>query len=217
LFSEVPLRFLALWAAKHAFLSGSSLKTEVFRDAHMEHIQEAGMRKGLLGAAILAVFAGAVFSEPRDAQIDPVKEKEILRLDTGNRMVSDDIQKMFTALTISYLKTNNSYILAHEIFRDPGRQNLSPSLVLTELDYGTFTIINIRYSFSNGYFEFKLARLPFTNIVNDEVVYSVDYDGKTGGDLYKTINDKLQEAVYISRGYAAMHRKKSSASFYLFR
>jgi hypothetical protein len=33
LFSEVPLRFLALWAAKHAFLSGSSLKTEVFRDA----------------------------------------------------------------------------------------------------------------------------------------------------------------------------------------
>jgi hypothetical protein len=35
LFSEVPLRFLALWAAKHAFLSGSSLKTEVFRDAHI--------------------------------------------------------------------------------------------------------------------------------------------------------------------------------------
>jgi hypothetical protein len=33
LFSEVPVRFLALWAAKHAFLSGSSLKTEVFRDA----------------------------------------------------------------------------------------------------------------------------------------------------------------------------------------
>jgi hypothetical protein len=36
LFSEVPLRFLALRAAKHAFLSGSSLKTEVFRDAHMQ-------------------------------------------------------------------------------------------------------------------------------------------------------------------------------------
>jgi hypothetical protein len=33
LFSEVPLRFLALRAAKRAFLSGSSLKTEVFRDA----------------------------------------------------------------------------------------------------------------------------------------------------------------------------------------
>jgi hypothetical protein len=33
LLSEVPLRFLALRAAKRAFLSGSSLKTEVFRDA----------------------------------------------------------------------------------------------------------------------------------------------------------------------------------------
>ena len=175
------------------------------------------MKKVLFAMAGLAVFAGAVFAQTKDAQIDPVKEKEILRLDTGNRMGGDDIQRMFTALAISYLKTNNSYILAHEIFRDPKRQNLPSSLVLTELDYGTFTIINIRYSFSNGYFEFKAARLPFTNIVNDELVYSVDYDGKTGANLYKAINDKLQEAVYISRGYAAMHRKSSSASFYLFR
>jgi hypothetical protein len=33
LFSEVPLQFLALWAAKRALLSGKSLKTEVFRDS----------------------------------------------------------------------------------------------------------------------------------------------------------------------------------------
>jgi hypothetical protein len=33
LFSEVPLQFLALWATKRAFLSGKSLKTEVFRDS----------------------------------------------------------------------------------------------------------------------------------------------------------------------------------------
>jgi hypothetical protein len=32
LFSEVPLQFLAFQATKHAFFSGSSLKTEVFRD-----------------------------------------------------------------------------------------------------------------------------------------------------------------------------------------
>jgi hypothetical protein len=33
LFLEVPLQFLALWATKRAFLSGKSLKTEVFRDS----------------------------------------------------------------------------------------------------------------------------------------------------------------------------------------
>jgi hypothetical protein len=33
LFLEIPLQFLALWAAKRAFLSGKSLKTEVFRDS----------------------------------------------------------------------------------------------------------------------------------------------------------------------------------------
>jgi hypothetical protein len=33
LFLDVPLQFLALWTAKHAFLSGKSLKTEVFRDS----------------------------------------------------------------------------------------------------------------------------------------------------------------------------------------
>jgi len=32
LFFSVPLQFLAFQAAKHAFQSGSSLKTEVFRD-----------------------------------------------------------------------------------------------------------------------------------------------------------------------------------------
>jgi hypothetical protein len=35
LFLVVPLQFLALWAAKHAFLSGKSLKTKVFRDSHI--------------------------------------------------------------------------------------------------------------------------------------------------------------------------------------
>ncbi|MDR2701301.1 MAG: HEPN domain-containing protein [Spirochaetaceae bacterium] len=33
LFLEVPLQFLALWAAKRAFFNGKSLKTEVFRDS----------------------------------------------------------------------------------------------------------------------------------------------------------------------------------------
>jgi hypothetical protein len=33
LFLDVPLQFLALWAAKRAFFSGKSLKTEVFRDS----------------------------------------------------------------------------------------------------------------------------------------------------------------------------------------
>jgi len=33
LFLEVPLQFFALWAAKRAFLSGKSLKTEVFKDS----------------------------------------------------------------------------------------------------------------------------------------------------------------------------------------
>jgi len=32
LFLSVPLQFLALRAAKHAFFIGKSLKTEVFRD-----------------------------------------------------------------------------------------------------------------------------------------------------------------------------------------
>jgi hypothetical protein len=35
LFLEVPLQFLAFQAAKHAFHSGSSPKTEVFRDVHI--------------------------------------------------------------------------------------------------------------------------------------------------------------------------------------
>ncbi|MDR2700927.1 MAG: hypothetical protein LBB72_00685 [Spirochaetaceae bacterium] len=33
LFLDVPLQFLTLWAAKYAFFSGKSLKTEVFRDS----------------------------------------------------------------------------------------------------------------------------------------------------------------------------------------
>jgi hypothetical protein len=162
------------------------------------------------------VLAGAAFADIKEVQTDPLKENVILRLDTGNRITNDDIQRMFTALTKSYLKSNASYILAHEIYRDRRRQDSRTSLVLTELDYGSFTVINIRYTFSNGYFEFKLSKLPFTNIVNNEVVYSTDYNGTAGQDLYDSINNKLQEAVYISRGYAAAHKKKSSASFYLF-
>jgi hypothetical protein len=38
LFLEVPLQFLALWAAKRAFFSGKSLKTEVFRDSLKQNI-----------------------------------------------------------------------------------------------------------------------------------------------------------------------------------
>ncbi|MDR0721130.1 MAG: hypothetical protein LBF78_15975, partial [Treponema sp.] len=143
-------------------------------------------------------------------------ETVILRLDTGNRVANDDIQKLFTALTKSYLKSNASYILACEVYRDRRKQDFRPSLVLSELDYDSFAITNIRYTFSNGYFEFKLSELPFTNIVNNEVVYSTDYDGMVGRALYNSINNKLQEAVYISRGYATAHKKRSSASFYLF-
>jgi hypothetical protein len=177
------------------------------------------MKKIVMTLTILAVFAGAVFADTdiKDLQIDPVKESVILRLDTGNRINIDDIQRMFTALTISYLKNNTSYVLAYEVFRDSGKQDQRTSLILTELDYGSFTVINIRYTFSNGYVEFKVARSPFTNVVNNEIVYSVDYNGTVGQDLYKSINDKLQEAVYISRGYATSHRKRSTASFYIFR
>jgi hypothetical protein len=167
----------------------------------------------LIGAAC----AGAGFAEPQDAYPDPVKETVILRLDRENRMNSDEIQKMFTALASSYLKSNTSYLLAYEVYRDRARQNLRPSLVLTELDYGSFTMVNLRYSFSNGYFEFKLSKTPFNNIINSEVVPSTDYGGNVSRDMYAQINNRLQEAVYISRGYAAMHRAASSASFYLFR
>jgi hypothetical protein len=43
LFLEVPLQFLALWAAKRAFFSGKSLKTEVFRDSLYKH-KETGKK-----------------------------------------------------------------------------------------------------------------------------------------------------------------------------
>jgi hypothetical protein len=38
LFLSVPLQFLALRAAKYAFYSGKSLKTEVFRDFLMQKL-----------------------------------------------------------------------------------------------------------------------------------------------------------------------------------
>jgi hypothetical protein len=175
------------------------------------------MKKPVMALIVLMVLAGTVSADAKDLQLDPVRENVVLRLDTGSRINDDDIQRIFTALTISYLKSNSSYILIHEIYRDRRRQDSRPSLVITELDYGTFSITNLRYSFSNGYFEFKLSLSPFTNVVNDELVYSIDYDGAVGRNLYKAINDKLQEAVYISRGYAAMYRKRSSASFYIFK
>jgi len=175
------------------------------------------MKKIVIVLAVMAVLTGAVFADSKELQLDPLEENVTLRLDTGNRITDDDIQRIFTALTISYLKNNSSYILIHEIYRDSRRQDLRPSLVITDLDYGSFSITNIRYTFSNGYFEFKLSRSPFTNVVNDELAYSIDYDGEVGQNLYRTINDKLQEAVYISRGYAAMFKKRSSASFYIFK
>jgi hypothetical protein len=175
------------------------------------------MKKILLSLGILAALGGISFPQEADAHAEPVKTTTILQLDTGNRITRDDIQKMFTALTLSYLKNNTSYILAYEIYRDEDRQDLASSLVLTELDYDSFSIVNLRYSFSNGYFEFKLSQSPFTNIVNNEVVPSVDYAGITGQELYEPINNILQEAVYISRGYGKMYNKPSSASFYLFR
>jgi hypothetical protein len=40
LFLEIPLQFLALWAAKRAFFRGKSLKTEVFKDSHIRVVQK---------------------------------------------------------------------------------------------------------------------------------------------------------------------------------
>ncbi|MDR2501316.1 MAG: hypothetical protein LBD37_09630 [Treponema sp.] len=175
------------------------------------------MKKTLLILAFLAVLGGAVFSAGPEDHAEPIKTTAILQLDMGNKVTNNELQKMFTALTESYLKNNSSYILACEVYRERNQQDSCSSLALTELDYGSFTIMNIRYTFSNGYFEFKLSRSPFTNIVNNEAVNSIDYNGQTGRELYMPINNKLQEAVYVSRGYAKMHDKTSSASFYLFR
>jgi hypothetical protein len=166
---------------------------------------------------VLTVFTSAISAQSQESHLDPLKESVILYIDSGSRVYNDDMQRMFTALAASYLKNNTSYFLAYEVFREAGKQNGKPSLGITDLDYGDFSIINIRYTFSNGYFEFKMAKSPFTNIVNNEVVNSVDYNGDVGEDLYKAINNKLQEAVYIARGYAKRYGKTSSASFYLFR
>ncbi|GHT95560.1 hypothetical protein FACS1894141_4390 [Spirochaetia bacterium] len=175
------------------------------------------MRKIFAVMVFMLALAPAVFADTGDPYPAPQKETVILRLDTGNQITSDDIQKLFTALGTSYLKSNSSYILAYEVYRDWGRQELRSSLVLTELDYGSFVVMNIRHTFSNGYYELKLSNSPFINLVNNEPVNSVDYNGEVGRDVYRAINDKLQEVVYISRGYAAGHKKKSTASFYVFR
>lgn len=153
-----------------------------------------------------------------DTHRSPVKETVTLRLEAGKNFTTlDDIQKMFTAVTISSLKNNNSYILGYEIYRARNRQRLPSTLVVKELDYEDFTITSIRYGFSNGYFEFKLSQIPFTNIINGEAVSSIDYNKKVDRALYTQINNRLQEAVYISRGYAARRGRKSSASFYWFK
>ncbi|MHC6203539.1 hypothetical protein ACYULU_10140 [Breznakiellaceae bacterium SP9] len=174
--------------------------------------------KIIFAAMVIMLAAGpAVFADTSASLIDPIKETVILRLNAGNGFTSDNLQKLFTELGLSYLKSNSSYILASEVYRDRGRQDLRSSLVVTELNYGTFVIMNIRHTFSNGYYELKVSESPFTNLVNNEVVSSVDYNGVTGRDLYRVINDKLQELAYISRGYAASHKKRSTASFYIFR
>jgi hypothetical protein len=175
------------------------------------------MKRFLTVLAVLALFCGPVFALTGDGYGEPERTKLILKLDAGNRVNPDEIQKLFTALAQSYLKSNSSYILAFEVYRNRERQNLPSSLELSELDYGTFTIINLRYSFSNGYYEFKLSQTPFSNIVNNEEVSSVDYGGRVTRELYGAINDRLQEGAYISRGYAARYRRNSSVSFYIFR
>lgn len=175
------------------------------------------MKKMVMPLIAMMAFVSAVSAAEGESYQEPLKETTLLRIDVGNKIFNDDIQRMFTALTASYLKNNTSYLLAYEVFRESEQQALKPSIIITELDYGTFTIINIRYSFSNGYFEFKLSKSPFTNIVNNESVNSVDYGGVIDENLYKTINDKLQESVYIARGYAKLHGTTSSASFYMFR
>jgi hypothetical protein len=62
LFLEVPLQFLALWAAKRAFFSGKSLKTEVFRDSL--HSLSLILRK------MPAIFAAAIFLSCLQANYD---------------------------------------------------------------------------------------------------------------------------------------------------
>ncbi|GHV35385.1 hypothetical protein AGMMS4952_27680 [Spirochaetia bacterium] len=116
-------------------------------------------------AIIVVMFAivPAVFADTGDPYPDLQKETVILRLDTGNQVTGDDIQKLFTALATSYLKNNSSYILVYEVYRDRGRQELRSSLALTELDYGSFVVMNIRHTFSNGYYELKLSNSPFIN------------------------------------------------------
>jgi hypothetical protein len=174
------------------------------------------MKKFAMSLILIMGLAGLVFADTGDFQEDPISENVILQLDAGQGLNTDDIQKMFTALGTSYLKNNSSYILAYEVYGERNRQNLRSSLILTELQYETFSIINLRYTFSNGYFEFKFSDSPFTAIINDEIVYSVDYDS-VGRQIYNSINRKLQDAAFISRGYAASNKKQSSVSFYLFK
>ena len=166
---------------------------------------------------LLAAGKIAYAADTGDTHQDPVREKVVLNLNTGSSVTADDIQKMFTALTISYLQNNTSYIFGYEIYRDRNRQRLPSSLLVRELEYENFSITSIRYSFSNGYFEFKLSQTPFTNIINEEIVSSVDYDKNIDRALFTRINNQLQEAVYISRGYATMYRIRSTVSFYWFR
>ncbi|MFP3040808.1 hypothetical protein LQZ19_03195 [Treponema primitia] len=174
------------------------------------------MKRFAMSLILIMGLTGLVFADEKELQEDPISKNVILQLDAGQGLNTNDIQKMFTALGTSYLKNNSSYILAYEVYRERNRQDLRSSLVLTELHYEAFSIINLRYTFSNGYFEFKFSESPFTAIVNDEVVYSIDYSS-VGRPIYNSINRKLQDAAYISRGHAAGHRKSSSVSFYLFK
>jgi hypothetical protein len=182
------------------------------------------MKKAFSLAAVLCILGGLVFAQTEygdDVSQDnslgaPTRESVILRLDRGHRVTTDDIQRLFTAMTTSYLKSSSNYILASEIYRDRQRQSLPASLVIREQVYDFFTVYTIRYNFSNGYFEFKLSQSPFAALVKGEVTPSVDYAGELNKALIDTINTKLQEAVYISRGYATRWRRPSTASFYVF-
>lgn len=174
------------------------------------------MRRFSAVLAFIMVFGAAAIVSAQDYQYEPLDERVVMQMETGKGVTTDDIQRLFRAITQSYLRSNNSYILGYEIYPDAGRQTQRSSLTLSELDYGDYQVTNIRYNFSNGYFEFKLSLLPFVDTKNDKEEPSKNYDGIVDAAMLDSINDTLQEGVYISRGYAARYRKTSTASFYLF-
>jgi hypothetical protein len=84
------LRFLALWAAKHAFLSGSSLKTEVFRDA-LYAIHNADICRGVHPVAVMTapVLNPACFI-PRIARFRPSRAPAPMEALSKTKTASED-------------------------------------------------------------------------------------------------------------------------------